>query len=132
MNDKVPQVLRDKQEMMRQNTINIVLRAIQELQTQGYAIKIKDLMEYTGFSRSTFGKPHVREILVRCGIVEAKVVMAGNQEVAEPPSAMKRLRAEIKRKDERLAKLRKENAEWKQECELLRSRLFLLMQQKSL
>lgn len=66
MNDKVPQALKDMQEMTRQNTINTVLKTIHELQAQGYAVKIKDLIEYTGFSRFPFGKPHVRELLVRC------------------------------------------------------------------
>ncbi|MEG0900285.1 MAG: DUF6262 family protein [Oscillospiraceae bacterium] len=75
MNNKVPQALKDQQEMARQTTIHAVLTAIWELQEQGYAIKIKEIMEYTGLSRSTFGKPHVREILVRCDVVAGKVTM---------------------------------------------------------
>lgn len=130
MNDKVPQALKDKQEMVRQNTVNMVLKAIRELQEQGYAIKIKDLMDYTGLSRSTFGKPHVRELLVRCGIVEAKVVLVGDAKASEPPSAAIRLRAELKQKDGRIATLRTENIKLKQECEFLRGRLFLLMQKE--
>lgn len=132
MNDKVPQALKDKQEMTRQNTINTVLKAIHELQAQGYAVKIKDLIEYTGFSRSTFGKPHVRELLVRCGIVEGKTAVTEDGDAKAPPSATRQLRAELKHKDERIAKLNAENAELKQECELLRGKLFLLMQRTSL
>jgi len=128
MNDKVPQPLKDKQELTRQSTINTVLKAIHELQAQGYAIRIKELMEHTGLSRSTFGKPHVREVLMRCGIVEAKALVEEEVDAKAPTSATKRLRKEIKRKDERIVKLNMENAELKQECELLRGRLFLLMQ----
>lgn len=131
MNDKIPQPLKDKQEATRQSTINTVLRAIRELQAQGYTVKIKDLMEYTGLSRSTFGKLHVRDVLMRCGIVEGKVAVAEEVDAKVPIlSTMKRLRAELRHKDERIAKLRAENAELKHECELLRGRLFLLMQRK--
>lgn len=132
MNDKVPQALKDKQEMVRQETVHAVLTAIHALQAQGYAVRIKDLMEYTGFSRSTFGKPHVRELLVRCGIVEGRAAITEETDTKAPMlSTTKRLRAELVRKDERMAKLRAENADLKQECELLRGRLFLLMQREN-
>lgn len=116
---------------MRQATVHTVLTAIHELQAQGYAVKTKDLMEYTGLSRSTFGKSHVRELLVRCGIVDSKMDITEEVDANPPLSATKRRRAELKRKDERIAKLRAENADLKQECELLRGRLFLLMQRGS-
>lgn len=128
MNDKVPQALKDKQEMVRQATVHAVLTAIHELQAQGYAVRIKDLMEYTGLSRSTFGKAHVRELLVRCGIVDSKMDITEEVDANSPLSATKRLRADLKCKNERIAKLRAENSELKQECELLRGRVFLLMQ----
>lgn len=131
MNDKVPQGLKDKQEIVRQSTSHAVLTAIHELQAQGYAVRIKDLMEYTGLSRSTFGKNHVRELLVRCGIVDSKMAVTEKADAHTPLSTTKRLRAELKRKDERIAKLRAENSKLKQECELLRGRLFLLMQRES-
>lgn len=85
-----------------------------------------------GVSRSTFGKPHMRDLLVRCGIVEAKATITEDTAAKEPSSAAKWLRTELKRKDERIAKLRNENAELSQECELLRERLFLLMQRANL
>jgi len=128
MNEKVPQSLKDKQELTRQQTINAVIKAIHELKEQGYVVKIKDLMEYTGLSRSTFGKNHVREVLERYDVVEKKKI---EEEGADAPitiSAEKRLRKKLERKDERIKKLVEENMELKQECELLRGRLFLLMQ----
>lgn len=132
MNDKVPQGLKDKQELVRQATVHAVLTAIHELQAQGYAVKIKDLMEYTGLSRSTFGKTHVRELLMRCGIVERKPAATEESNNIPTLSASKRLKSEIKIKNERIAKLNAENADLKHECELLRGRLFLLMQQKNI
>lgn len=128
MNDKVPQSLKDKQELTRQQTINAVIKAIHELQEQGYVIKIKDLMEYTGLSRSTFGKNHVREVLERYDVVEKKKIKEERFDSKDSLSAEKRLRKELKRKNERISKLIEENTELKQECELLRGRLFLMMQ----
>jgi hypothetical protein len=128
MNDKVPQSLIDKQELTRQQTIYAVIKAIHELQKQGYVIKIKDLMAYTGLSRSTFGKKHVREVLEGYDVVEKKKIKEEIVDSKESFSVEKRLRKELKRKNERISKLIEENAELKQECELLRGRLFLLMQ----
>jgi hypothetical protein len=128
MNEKVPQSLKDKQELTRQKTINAVIKAIHELQDQGYVIKIKDLMSYTGLSRSTFGKQHVREVLEDYDVVEKKKFKEERVDAKESFSVEKRLRKELKHKDERISKLIEENMELNQECELLRGRLFLLMQ----
>lgn len=56
---KISKQLIEKQETQRQKTINLVLRAIHDLKNEGYSIKIKDLMETTGLSRSVFAKPHI-------------------------------------------------------------------------
>jgi hypothetical protein len=128
MNEKVPQSLKEKQELMRQQTINAVIKAIHELQEQGYVIRIKDLMAYTGLSRSTFGKVHVREVLERYDVVEKKNIKEERVDSKDSLSIEKRLRKELKRKNERIGKLIEENTELKQECELLRGRLFLMMQ----
>ncbi len=130
MNDKIPQALKDKQELTRQQTINKVIKAIHELQDQGFAIKIKDLMEYTGLSRSTFGKAHVREALERYEIVKKKVAVGINKESKVILTTEGRLSATLKCKDERINKLVVENLELRQECELLRGKLFLLSQMK--
>lgn len=87
MNDKVPQALKDKQVMVRQATVHAVLMAIHELQAQGYAVRIKDLMEYTGLSRSTFSNTHVRELFVRCGIVDSMVAITATIDPNESLSA---------------------------------------------
>ena len=69
---KLSKNLLDRQEMQRQKTINIVLRAIAELKAERYSIKIKDLLDYTGLSRSVFSKPHIRSILEVSGIAKGK------------------------------------------------------------
>jgi histidyl-tRNA synthetase len=72
---KQPKQLLQKQEMQRQKTVNLIIRAISELKVEGYSIKINHLMEMTGLSRSVFSKPHVREILQNNGIGYAKTNM---------------------------------------------------------
>lgn len=69
---KLSKNLLDRQEMQRQKTINIVLRAVADLKAEGYSIKIKDLLDYTGLSRSVFSKPHIRSILEVSGIAKGK------------------------------------------------------------
>jgi len=127
MNDKIPRALKEKQELTRQQTINSVIKAIHELLDQGYVIKIKSLMEYTGLSRSTFGKSHVREVLERYDVVEKKIETEA-EDVMVTESIEKRLRIKIECKDRSIKKLIRENKELKQECELLRGRLYISMQ----
>ena len=49
---KLPQSLVERQKRTRNNTIDVVTNAIIELEAQGYKIKIRDIMEVTGLSRS--------------------------------------------------------------------------------
>jgi len=128
---KLPKGLLEKQELDRQKTVNLVLRAIAGLKSEGYSIKIKDLLEVTGLSRSVFAKPHIRKILMDNGIGRFKV----NDSVSSAPvrknSQIANLKGKLTKKDEYIKRLVDENAALKQECELLRGRLFLLMQRRS-
>lgn len=134
MNDKIPQELVEKQELQRQKTINLVLRAISELKAEGYSIKIKDLIEYTGLSRSVFGKSHIRKVLADKGIVitKADTSVAGKVSGAGKLSKEQKLKLKLKEKDEQIQRISDENIALKKECELLRGRLFLLMQRQSM
>ena len=114
---KQPKQLLQKQEMQRQKTVNLIIRAISELKVEGYSIKINHLMEMTGLSRSVFSKPHVREILQNNGIGYAKT----NMQITN-------LKEKLAQKDAYISNLTAENVALKSECELLRGRLFLLMQ----
>lgn len=130
MNNKVPKELQAKQEQQRQITINTVLRAISELRAEGHQLTIKNLMEYTGLSRSVFAKKHIRAVLVRQGIVAEKI--ESSEQRSSKPSAKQRVKQKLAEKDRQIHRLTEENAALKSECELLRGRLFLLMQHKSL
>ena len=63
MKRELPPALIQKQEQMRQQTIGKVLRAMEDLKAEGCRINIKNLMVYSGLSRSVFAKPHVRDLI---------------------------------------------------------------------
>lgn len=130
MNNKVPKELQDKQEQQRQTTINTVSRAVSDLRAEGQQLTIKSLMEYTGLSRSVFAKKHIRAVLVRQGIVAEKI--EGSEQRSSKPSGKQRVKQKLAEKDRQILRLTEENAALKSECELLRGRLFLLMQRQSL
>ena len=64
----IPTSLKEKQAKQRQNTICEVQNAIDILRAEGSKITIKKLMEITGFSRSTFSKEHVDNLLRACKV----------------------------------------------------------------
>ena len=66
-NKGLPKQLTEKQELLRQQSINKVLRAIEELKAEGRSVTIAALVEFTGLSRSVFSKGHIRELLVDYG-----------------------------------------------------------------
>lgn len=125
--NKLPENLCKKQEYQRQNTINLVLRGISELTSEGYDIKIKDLIERTGLSRSVFAKPHVRKILISYGIASDTA-----ENLIDAPTnkstRISNLKNKLHQKEEQISKLIAENNVLKEECALLRGKLFLMMQ----
>lgn len=133
MNNRLPETLSAKQEQTRQETINKVLHALSELQAQGCRLSIKNLMEYTGLSRSVFAKPHVRAVLSEyVAAFTRPEAPATDEEVPVHQTKEQKLRAEIRKKDTQIKRLREEKVALKKECELLRGRLFLLMQRQNL
>lgn len=126
MNNKIPKELENRQEQIRNETINIVLRAIVDLEKEGLKPRIKDLIEYTRLSRSTFSKKHVRNILIEKGIVIIKNEVKTSKSNARSNDI--KIKLKLSEKDETIKKLREENIELTKECELLRGKLFLLMQ----
>ena len=130
MNNKIPKELIARQDHQRQTTINTVLRAITDLQAEGHKLTIKNLMDYTGLSRSVFGKKHIRTVLVNQGIVAEKECEVPH--VLPEVTAKQRMKRKLEEKDRQIRRLSDENTALKKECELLRGRLFLLMQRQSL
>lgn len=120
---KLPQTLVEKQEKVRNNTIEMVTNAIIELEAQGYDIKIRDLIEVTGLSRSVFAKPHIRKVLVEYGISKPDWI--------ESPPTSKRKSHDtatlLAEKDGYIQRLLAENEQMKYEIELLRGKIHLLM-----
>lgn len=130
MNNKVPKELIVRQEHQRQTTANTVLRAITELRAEGHRLTIKNLMDYTGLSRSVFGKKHIRAVLVTQRIVAAKACEV--ERTSSTTNAKQRMKQKLEEKDRQILRLTEENAALKSECELLRGKLFLLMQRQPL
>jgi len=127
--NSLPKKLLNKQENQRQQTINLVLRAIVELTSEGYSIKIKDLMDRTGLSRSVFAKPHIRKILVSHGIVDTGKSSGDTISLSKSESSrISVLRDKLSKKDARILDLMRDNEILQNERALLRGRLFLLMQ----
>ncbi|MBN2794646.1 MAG: hypothetical protein JXR88_04515 [Clostridia bacterium] len=124
--NKLPRVIEEKQALQRQETVNKVLRAITDMTNEGANIRIKDLIEYTGLSRSTFAKQHVRDILINKGIVDSKKERSKIK--TNKPTRISNLMKKAEEREAYIKKLETENAAYKNECELLRGRLFLLMQ----
>jgi len=113
----------NKQEAERAATVSAVTEAILELESQGYKTRIKDLMFVTNLSRSVFAKPHIRRVLIEYGIVEPCE--------AESSSADGNKRRDVNtilaEKDGYIDRLLFENEQLRQECEILRGQIHLLM-----
>ena len=122
MKRTIPESLAQRQEKTRQNTLEIVKKAIISLKSQGYSIKIKDLINMTGLSRSVFSKPHIRKILVENGIVQNQTFRK-NTTSTEKTHQTDLLLAE---KDRRIQTLLEENKQLRYEIELLRGEVHIL------
>ena len=127
---KLPDKLAEIQEQRRMTTSKTVTDAIISLQAQGYDIKIKDLIFVTGLSRSVFAKPHVRRILIKYGVVEPRKSAIGD--VYGRNDKASKHKALLSEKDSYIARLLIENERLKQECEILRGKIFLLMHKNSI
>lgn len=117
--NNLPINLQKQQEFKKQESINKVLRAINDMKNEGRKVTISALMEFTGLSRSTFSKPHIRELLVDYGYT---------QKGAYSSAKGKKKTKKSSDKDKTIAGLRARNDELEKECDLLRGRLFLMME----
>lgn len=115
----LPDGLAKKQGLLRQKTINKVLRAITDIQNEDRKVTVSALVEFTGMSRSTFAKPHIRELLVEQGYTQGDTVSTARKKNNKS--------VVISEKKMVIAGLRAKNADLERECELLRGRLFLLL-----
>lgn len=122
MKRTIPEPLVQRQEKTRKDTTERVTQAILALESQGYNIKIKDLMTVTGLSRSVFAKPHIRKVLIEHGIIQPQT--SEKTTSVESTHRMDRLIAE---KNGYIQRLRNENEQLRYEVELLRGKVHILM-----
>ena len=120
---KLPQTLMEKQESERTATIKKVTNAIIMLNSQGYSIRIKDIISFTGLSRSVFAKPHIRRVLAEYGIVEPS-----DNSGTSTPHGKTRCNADmiIAEKDGYIDRLLFVNEQLRNEIELLRGEVHRL------
>lgn len=123
MKKKLPNALIKKQEKTRSETIAAVTNAIIELEAQGYSIRIRDIMDVTGLSRSVFAKPHIRKILVEYGISKPKWM----DTPCESEDSRRDMDTLLAEKDGYIQRLLAENDQLRYEVELLRGKIHLLM-----
>lgn len=123
-NKGLPKQLTEKQELLRQQSINKVLRAIEELKAEGRNVTITALMEFTGLSWSVFSKENIRELLVDYGYSGIKT------QERKKSTKKEKLADIVAEKDRKIQELRAQKEELERECELLHGRIFLLMQEK--
>lgn len=123
-NKGLPKQLTEKQELLRQQSINKVLRAIEELKVEGRCVTITALVEFTGLSRSVFSKGHIRELLADYGYSGIKT------QEHKKSAKKKKLTDIVAEKDRKIQELRAQKEELERECGLLRGRLFIYMQEK--
>lgn len=121
-NKGLPKQLTEKQELLRQQSINKVLRAIEKLKAEGRNVTITALVEFTGLSRSVFSKGHIRELLVDYGYSGIKT------QERKKSTKKEKLADIVAEKDRKIQELRAQKEKLEKECELLRGRIFLLMQ----
>ena len=128
MKKKLPESLLNRQESERAATISAVTDAIIELESQGYKIRIKDLMFVTNLSRSVFAKPHIRRVLVEYGIIEPSSIETSTE------NRKARCGADtiLAEKDGYIDRLLFENEQLRRECEILRGQIHLLTYKKSI
>lgn len=123
-NKGLPKQLTEKQELQRQQSINQVLRAIEEVKAEGRSVTITALVEFTGLSRSVFSKGHIRELLVDYGY-------SGIKTQEQKWSTKKEKLADVATdKDRKIQELRTRVEGLERECELLRGKVFLLTQRE--
>ena len=136
----ISDALKEKQELARQGTIEKIQRAINDLQSEGYLIGTKHLVERTGLSRSVFRKPHVQNILKenKIGIYrESKTVpksdedyrtlaLAMEKELLRANNRIQKLEDDLKDRDRRIIRLTTNLEEKTDECEVLRGEIFII------
>lgn len=94
---------------------------MEDLEAEGCRINIKNLMAYSGLRRSVFAKPHIRNL------IQDQLTVNEQKTAPKRRTVRKNQQEEIEEYISRIDRLSEENEQLKKECELLRDKLFLLM-----
>lgn len=78
-------------------------------------------MAYSGLRRSVFAKPHIRNL------IQDQLTVNEQKTAPKRRTVRKNQQEEIEAYTSRIDRLSEENEQLKKECELLRDKLFLLM-----
>lgn len=144
MRKKLNDGLRQKQEELRQETLEKVEEAIDDLQNEGYEITTKLLLERTGLSRSTFSKPHVVQLLKEKRVGRFKSVkklpdedliqVNANlqKEIKKLENENMKLKTELDKEIQKNVKMQVGMAEKEDEIQTLRGQLMNLYRRASL
>ncbi|MFA2821556.1 hypothetical protein [Bacillus wiedmannii] len=137
MNKKLPETLIKQQEEARQKTLKTIKNAIDTLKSEGAIVSKKVLIELSGYSASTFSKPHVKELLEKnevCQFKKRSVVSSTNNtsdrlvrknKLLE--NKCRKLEDELLNKDIRISKLENDLGDEKEQTKKLLGKLHEIM-----
>lgn len=121
---KLPDKLIEQQNIQKEQTISKVKTAIDELKKECIAISVSRISERSGLSRSVLSKPHVKEVLKQY-CTETK---HNSRTFEYTDKKAGQLQKSCNDKDDVIKKLQNKLACKTTECELLRGKLHILMQ----
>lgn len=80
---ELPFSLLEKQEKQRHETLSVIQKAIDDLKSEGTIVTKSLLIELSGYSASTFSKPHVKSLLEKnevCQFQKRRTVQSRREE----------------------------------------------------
>lgn len=134
---QLPEAVRDYQESSKNDTINKVQNAIDELKAEGNIITRKLLLERTGLSNSVLSKPHIKEVLKKNKVcqfaLKRKINVTANSvdndvELKKAYEKIDKLEKKIKDLESKIDKEKLAYYKMKEANEVLRGELHILKQ----
>lgn len=125
----VPKALIEMRKNQKAETIVIINNAIKELNDEGFKITVKNLVERTGLSRSLFSKPHIKGLLPKPELTKIiNVDVLNTNDIFKLKEKLQKSLFLNEEKDIKILRLKNELYEKRDECELLRGKLHIIMQ----
>lgn len=133
---QLPDEIKNYQEDIKAETIDKVQNAINELQAEGAIITRKLLRERASVSNSVLSKPHIIEVLKKNKVcqfsIKKKISVTNNNDVllelSKATKKIVKLEEKVKDLENRLNKEKVEYYKLKEDNEILRGKLHILMQ----